>query len=132
MTDLSLPTNVPTSAVQRSRWLAFSACLALIMLGLLWELTLAPTGTGTLAIKVAPLVLALPGLWRRKLYTYRWLSLAVWLYAAEGGVRINSVPSREVLLAGIEIGLALLLFTACAWHVRARLAAGRLVPATDA
>jgi len=117
--------NVPTSAVQRSRWLAFCTCAALIVLGLLWELTLARTGAGTLAIKVIPLVLALPGLWRMKLYTYRWLSLAVWLYAAEGAVRVNSAPGREVALAGVEIVLSVLLFTACAWHVRARLAAGR-------
>lgn len=117
--------NAPTSAVQRSRWLSFCTCVALVILGLLWELTLARTGAGTLAVKVIPLVLALPGLWRMKLYTYRWLSLAVWLYAAEGAVRVNSAPGREVMLAGIEVVLSVVLFTACAWHVRARLAAGR-------
>jgi uncharacterized membrane protein len=115
----------PTPTVQRSRWLSFGVCLALAALGLLWELSLARTGAGTLAIKVIPLLLALPGLWRMKLYTYRWLSLAVWLYAAEGAVRINSAPGREVSLAALELLLSLLLFTACAWHVRARLAAGR-------
>lgn len=121
--------GIPTSAVRRSRWLAVTAGLALVALGLLWELVLARTGGGTLAIKVVPLVLALPGLWRMKLYTYRWLSLAVWLYAAEGAVRVNSAPGREVALAGLEIVLSVLLFTACAWHVRARLAAGRLIAA---
>jgi uncharacterized membrane protein len=126
------PAGTPTSAVLRSRWLAFTACLALVALGLLWELALARTGGGTLAVKVAPLVLALPGLWRMKLYTYRWLSLAVWLYAAEGAVRVNSAPGPEVALAGIEIVLSVLLFTACAWHVRARLAAGRLTTAAAA
>lgn len=129
MTESSLSAPaLPTPAVQRSRWLAFTGCAALAVLGLLWELTLARTGGGTLAVKVIPLLLALPGLWRMKLYTYRWLSLAVWLYAAEGGVRVNSTPGREVevLLAGIEIVLSIGLFTACAWHVRARLAAGRL------
>ncbi|MEY2876523.1 MAG: hypothetical protein RLZZ373_3894 [Pseudomonadota bacterium] len=124
--------TVPTPAVQRSRWLSFGTCLALLVLGLLWELSLARTGAGTLAIKVVPLVFALPGLWRMKLYTYRWLSLAVWLYAAEGAVRVNSAPGREVLLAGTEIVLSVLLFTACAWHVRARLAAGRQAPAAAA
>lgn len=123
------PACIPTSAVLRSRWLAFGTCLALVALGLLWELALARTGSGTLAIKVLPLVLALPGLWRMKLYTYRWLSLAVWLYAAEGAVRINSAPGREVPLAAVEIVLSVLLFTACAWHVRERLAAGRLAAA---
>ena len=115
----------PTPAVQHSRWLAFGACLTLAVLGLFWELSLARTGSGTLAIKVIPLLLALPGLWRMKLYTYRWLSLAVWLYAAEGAVRINSAPGPEVLLSAVELLLSVLLFSACAWHVRARLAAGR-------
>lgn len=124
MTDTSAAT-VPTPAVQRSRWLAFSSCLALAVLGLLWELRLAPTGSGTLAVKVIPLLLALPGLWRMRLYTYRWMSLAVWLYAAEGAVRVNSAPGPEVTLAAIELVLSVLLFSACAWHVRARLAAGR-------
>jgi uncharacterized membrane protein len=60
-----------------------------------------------------------------RLYTYRWLSLAVWLYAAEGAVRVYGPVRVELWLAGLETVLAVLLFTACAWHVRARLAAGR-------
>ena len=102
----------PTPAVQRSRWLTFGLCLALVVLGLLWEL-----------------VLALPGLWRMRLYTYRWLSLAVWLYAAEGGVRVLGERGLGPALALTEIVLSVLLFGACAWHVRARLAAGRLLAA---
>ena len=111
------------------RWLTFGLCLALVVLGLLWELVLAPTGRGTLAIKVLPLVLALPGLWRMRLYTYRWLSLAVLLYAAEGGVRVLGERGLGPALALTEIVLSVLLFGACAWHVRARLAAGRLLAA---
>ena len=48
----------------RSRGPARSRCrraVALIVLGLAWELWLAPTGRGTLAIKVLPLLLPLPG-----------------------------------------------------------------------
>jgi uncharacterized membrane protein len=120
-----LPHTLPTPAVQRSRWLSFCTCLLLALLGLVWELALARTGTGSLAVKVIPLLLALPGLWRMRLYTYRWLSLAVWLYAAEGAVRAYGPVRVELWLAGLEIVLAVLLFTACAWHVRARLAAGR-------
>ncbi|MFM2052186.1 MAG: hypothetical protein RL456_223 [Pseudomonadota bacterium] len=120
---------VPTPPVRRSRIASLAACAALIALGLAWELVLAPTGRGTLAIKVLPLVLALPGLWRMRLTTYRWLSLAVWLYAAEGGVRIGTGPAMERALAGAEIALAVALFAACAWHVRARLAAGRRLQA---
>lgn len=121
-------TPVPTPAVQHSRRLSFAACLALVALGLAWELALARTGTGSLAIKVIPLVLALPGLWRMRLYTYRWLSLAVWLYVAEGAVRLYGAPPMEMRLAALEMVLSVFLFTACAWHVRARLAAGRQTP----
>jgi len=72
----------PTAAVRRTRALAVASTLALIALGLAWELWLAPTGRGTLAVKVLPLLLPLPGLLRLRLYTYRWVSLGVWLYAA--------------------------------------------------
>ena len=56
------------------------------------------------------------------MYTYRWVSLMVWLYFTEGVVRAwsDTQPMGRVL-AGIEIVLCLLLFVACAWHVRTRL-----------
>lgn len=98
-----------------------------MVLCLSWELWLSPTGRGTLAVKALPLALALPGLWRLQLYTYRWLSLAVWLYVAEGLVRGTSEQGVSQALAWIEVTLAVALFTACASHVRARLAAGRQV-----
>ena len=41
----------PTAVVRRTRALAVASTLALIVLGLAWELWLAPTGRGTLAIK---------------------------------------------------------------------------------
>ena len=99
--------------------------IGLIALGLTWELWLAPTGRGTLAVKVLPLVAALPGLWRYRLYTFRWLSLLVWLYAAEGCVRAYGDPALSAALAAAEVLLSLLTFTACAWHVRARLQAAK-------
>ena len=114
----------PTATVRRSRALAVAATLALIALGLAWELWLAPTGRGTLAVKVLPLFLPLPGLLRLRLYTYRWLSLGVWLYVAEGAVRAGSDLGISATLAVIEVAIALVLFTACCIHVRARLRAG--------
>ncbi|MGL6109399.1 MAG: DUF2069 domain-containing protein, partial [Rubrivivax sp.] len=78
------------AVVRWSRWLALGSLLGLIVLGLAWELWLAPTGTGTLALKVLPLLLPLPGLWRARMYTYRWVSLLVWLYFAEGVVRATT------------------------------------------
>jgi uncharacterized membrane protein len=107
--------------VELTRWVALASLIGLIVLGAGWELWWAPTGSGTLAIKVLPLLLPLPGLWRRRMYTYRWLSLLVWLYFAEGAVRVTSEGGVSQLLAGLEVALCLVLFAACAAHVRWRL-----------
>ena len=114
-----------TAAVARTRALAVGSVLALIVLGLAWELWLAPTGRGTLALKVVPLVFAVPGLVKNRMYTYRWVSLLVWLYFAEGAVRATSEGGAGRLLAGVEVLLSLLLFSACAVYVRARFRAGK-------
>lgn len=113
------------AVVRLTRVLALSSLIGLIVLGLAWELWLAPTGTGTLALKVLPLLLPLPGLWRHRIYTYRWLSLLVWLYFTEGAVRATSDRGLSAVLAGIEVALCLVLFTACALHVRWRLSRPR-------
>ena len=107
--------------VRLTRALALGSVIALIVLGLSWELSLAPTGSGTLALKVLPLLLPLPGLWRHRMYTFRWLSLLVWLYFLEGAVRATSESGLSQALALVEVLLCLLLFTACALHVRWRL-----------
>ena len=104
-----------------SRALALAALLGLILLGLAWELWLAPTGTGTLALKVLPLLPAVPGVWLGRLYTFRWLSLLLWLYFAEGVVRAATDPGLSATLAAVQILLCLLLFTACVLQVRRHL-----------
>lgn len=117
-----IDTARPADAVTRlSRALALTGVIGLIGLGLAWELWLAPTGRGTLALKVLPLVPALAGLWRFRMRTYRWLSLLVWLYFAEGMVRATSERGLSAALATVEVVLSLLLFAACALHVRWRL-----------
>ena len=95
--------------------------LALIALGLVWELWLAPTGNRTLALKVLPLALALAGVLKQRLYTYRWLSLLVWIYFTEGVVRAASERGISAGLGLLEVALSLLLFAACVGHVRTRL-----------
>ena len=124
-TAIAAPPRVP-APIAWTRALALACVLSLIVLGLAWELWLAPTGSGTLAIKVLPLVFPLPGLWRHRMYTYRWLSLLVWLYFTEGVVRATSERGTGALLASIEVVLCLLLFAACAVHVRWRLRAAKL------
>jgi uncharacterized membrane protein len=125
--DANPPTSAPPHAfIRGTRAVAVAALLGLIALGLAWELWLAPTGSRWLAFKVLPLLWPLAGLLKHRLYTYRWVSLLVWLYFTEGIVRATGVPSGadaglDVWLAWIEVALCLVLFTACAAHVRWRL-----------
>ncbi|HOM14916.1 MAG TPA: DUF2069 domain-containing protein [Rubrivivax sp.] len=105
-------------ALHASRALALGSLLALVVLGLAWELWLAPTGSGTLALKVLPLLAALPGLWRSRLYTYRWLSLLLWLYVGEALVRASTEHGAARALAVAQLLLCLALFSACALQVR--------------
>jgi uncharacterized membrane protein len=95
--------------------------MAMIVLGLAWELWLAPTGERTWAIKVLPLAFAVPGVLRFRMFTHRWLALAVWLYVAEGLVRAVSERGLAQPLAALQVLLGVALFAACATHVRWRL-----------
>jgi uncharacterized membrane protein len=115
--------NEPAALVRHTRWLALCGLAALIVLGLAWELWLAPTGSGTLALKVLPLVLCAAGLLRHRMYTFRVLSLLLWLYFMEGVVRATSEGGIGRALALIEIALCLLLFAACTAYIRRRLRA---------
>ena len=121
MNPALVPGAVLQTVVSRTQAVAVGSLLALIALGLAWELWLAPTGSGWLALKVLPLLLPLPGLLRNRLYTYRWVSLFVWLYFVEGAVRAASDRGLGAALGLIEALLCLALFAACLLHVRARL-----------
>ncbi len=112
-----------TAAIAVTRAVAVGCMLGLIALGLAWELWLAPVRSGgsLLALKVVPLCFPLAGMLRNRMYTYRWVSLLVWLYFTEGVVRAASDRGVGRWLAGIEIALCLVLFAACALHVRTRL-----------
>jgi uncharacterized membrane protein len=114
-------TTLPDTLVRLTRVLAVGSLLGLIALGLAWELWLAPTGQRTWALKVLPLVIPLAGLLKHRLYTYRWVSLLVWLYFTEGIVRATSSSGLVVPLAWGQVLLCVLLFAACALHVRHRL-----------
>jgi len=117
------PPTPATPGVALTRTLAVGSLLGLIALGLAWELLLAPLrpGGSWLALKVLPLCLPLAGLLKNRMYTYRWVSLLVWLYFTEGAVRAYSDAAPGNTLAMVEVALCLTLFTACALHVRLRL-----------
>jgi len=108
--------------IELTRLLALGSLAGLIVLGLAWEMWLAPVrpGGSLLALKVLPLVVPLAGILKNRLYTYRWVSLMVWLYFTEGVVRAWSDRAPGNYLAMAEVALCLLLFIACAQHVRAR------------
>ncbi len=115
------PARQPDAVVRAARAVALAGLLGLIVLGLAWELWLAPTGRGTLAIKVLPLMFCVLGLMRHRMYTFRWLSLLVWLYFMEGVVRATTDSGLSQALAALQVLLCLLLFAASVLYIRWRL-----------
>ncbi len=116
------PNSPQAKTINRIRWLAFGSSLALIVLGVGWELAWAPIrpGGSTLVLKVLPLCFTLAGLWMNRMYTYRWLSLMIWLYFTEGVVRAYSDKAPGNFLALAEVALSIVIFVACVLHVRLR------------
>lgn len=121
------PASIPSSSVPRhvhaTQALTVAGVLALMALCVAWELWLAPLRPGgtLLALKALPLALPLAGLLKRRMYTYRWLSLMIWLYCTEGLVRATSDTAPSSYYAWAEVLLCLLIFTACTLHIRLRL-----------
>jgi uncharacterized membrane protein len=111
--------------VRLTRVLAVGSLLAMIVLGLAWELWLAPTGNRTWALKVVPLAIPIVGLLKHRMYTYRWVTLLVWLYFLEGVVRATTEGGISAVLATLQVLLCLVLFAAAALHVRWRLKAAQ-------
>ncbi len=111
----------PDAVVQSTRAVALTGLLALIVLCVGWELWWAPTGSGTLALKVLPLLPCVAGLLRHRMYTFRWLSLLLWLYFMEGVVRATTEQGLSQLLAAGEIVLSLGLFVVSTVYIRWRL-----------
>lgn len=98
------------------RRVAAVCLIALIVLGLAWELRIAPIrpGGSMLALKVLPLLLPLRGVLRGNLYTLQWAAMLILLYFMEGVVRAWSDPSpMSVLMAWCEIVLSFV-FYVCA------------------
>ena len=114
--------NTQINLVPLTRWLAVGSVLGLIVLSLCWELFLAPLrpGGSWLALKALPLCFPLAGLLKNRMYTYRWVSLMVWLYFTEGVVRAYSDRAPSNYFAMLEVLLCLTLFIACAMHVKLR------------
>jgi uncharacterized membrane protein len=108
---------VSAAAAQR---VASATLIALVCLCVTWELWLAPLrpGGSWLALKVLPLLPALPGVLKGRLYTYRWAMMLVLAYFTEGAVRAWSERGTTATLALVEIVLALAFFAAAIAYVR--------------
>ena len=99
-------------------WCALAAAialLALIVLAIAWEGWLAPLrpGGSALVLKALPLICALPGVWRGRLYTLQWASMLGLPYLAEGIVRGMTDGGLSARLGWTEVALATL-FIGCA------------------
>ena len=100
---------------------ATAALIALILLCLAWELWLAPLrpGGSWLALKAAPLALALGGILSGRRYTFQWTSLLSLAYFAEGAVRSFAESGASRALAAGEVALSLALLAAAISFSRA-------------
>lgn len=104
------------------RNIASASLIGLILLGLAWELWLAPLrpGGSWLVLKVLPLLLPLFGILHGKVYTYRWSTLLIWLYFTEGCVRAWTDATPGSWLGLLEVMLSLIFFLAATWFLRNR------------
>jgi uncharacterized membrane protein len=110
-----LPDRHPGAGREPAAATAAAACLvALVFLGLAWELFLAPIrpGGSWLVLKILPLLAALPGVLRGRRYTVQWSTLVIWLYAAEGAARAYTDPGIGAALAIAELVLSVAYFAA--------------------
>ena len=117
---MSTPDSVSTPARRRGAALgAAAALIALIVLSVAWEWWLAPLRPGgtALVLKAVPLLLALPGVLRQRLYTLQWASMLILLYFAEGIVRGWSERGLSAQLGWLETLLAVAFFVCALAYV---------------
>jgi len=115
----NLPPTLPaqsdtTPSLSFLRLATLGGVVALILLGLLWEIWLAPLrpGGSMLFLKVVPLILLVPGLWRGQRRVVQALSLVIQIYLTEGLVRATSDPGLSASLAWLETFLSTVVFAA--------------------
>ena len=117
---MSTPDSVSTPARRRGAALgAAAALIALIVLSVAWEWWLAPLRPGgtALVLKAVPLLLALPGVLRQRLYTLQWASMLILLYFAEGIVRGWSDRGISAGLGWLEAVLSAIFFVCALAYV---------------
>ena len=93
---------------------------ALVVLGLIWELWLAPLrpGGSMLALKVLPAALALPVLRHGRIRSFQWWSMGILLYLCEGLVRASSDSGLSATLALVQTLISIIAYLAILLYVR--------------
>jgi uncharacterized membrane protein len=100
---------------------AAASLLALIALGIAWELLLAPLrpGGSWMVLKVVPLLLLVRGVFKRDVYTMQWSSMLILLYFTEGIVRATSDKlTLSATLGWIEVALTCSYFFCTIFYLR--------------
>ena len=100
---------------------AISSLVGLIVLGIVWELWLAPLrpGGSWMALKVVPLLIPLRGVIKRDVYTLQWSSMMILIYFAEGIVRATSDRVQlSAALGGVEVVLVTIYFFAAIYYLK--------------
>ncbi|MGB6241146.1 MAG: DUF2069 domain-containing protein [Castellaniella sp.] len=101
--------------------LACFCLIALIVLSVGWELWWAPLRPGgtLMALKALPLLFAVGGVLKARLYTLQWVAMLSLLYLMEGAVRAwSDASAASAALAGLEIVLSLGLYASAILYVR--------------
>jgi uncharacterized membrane protein len=115
----SRATAMPVEPKAAAALVASFTLVAMIALAVAWEWWLAPLrpGGSLLVLKALPLLSALPGVWRRRLYTLQWASMLILLYFAEGVVRGWSDHGLSARLGWLQAALAVIFFTSTLAYV---------------
>ncbi len=87
--------------------IATAAFIDLFILCVSWEWFISPLrpGGSWLVLKGIPLLFAIPGIWKGRVYTMQWASMLILLYVTEGLVRILEAGAN-FWLAVLEIILS--------------------------
>jgi len=99
------------NALAVAAWLCHGTLLGAVALGILGSALPIEVRAAFAAVAALPLAAAIPGLARRRRYTYQWLAFALVAYAGGAAVEIVATSGRSpfatiVLLAAlIELGL---------------------------
>ena len=99
--------------------LAVAAFVDLFILCVAWEWFISPLrpGGSWLILKGIPLLFAIPGMWKGKVYTMQWASMLILLYVTEGLVRILETGAN-FWLALLETALATIGFICLLVYLR--------------